>query len=182
MRITLPRTRSSITAVALAGAALAGTLSAAPAASASETVQPAATTVTTSSSTGTHDIASGAAASPLQTASWVRRNCGITTCSWYFSRAKTRSIKSAFDTYGWTAKTAASRLCRLLPHVGAKAACTIAVRYHYRNAHSNTRAAYNRGGCVVVKVRAAYMSTPALSWKTIKFDNVPLSNRYCDAS
>jgi hypothetical protein len=69
------------------------------------------------------------------------------------------------------AKTAASRLCRLVPHVGAKAACTIAVRYHFWSAGNNVKAAYNRGGCVVVRGRGAYMSTPALAWKTIKFDN-----------
>ncbi|WP_248962721.1 hypothetical protein [Sphaerisporangium perillae] len=138
--------------------------------------------ITPSLTGGDLSTAASTSADPLKAASWVRRNCGITTCSWYFSKATTRSIKRNFDTYGWTAKTAASRLCRLLPHVGAKAGCTLAVRYHYRSANSNVKAAYNRGGCVVVRVRAAYMSTPALSWKTIKFDNVPLSNRYCDAS
>ncbi|MEV0440780.1 hypothetical protein AB0I84_35515 [Streptomyces spectabilis] len=128
---------------------------------------------------------SGAAVSPrfpVVADPWVKRNCGIVTCSWYFSKATTRWIKSKFDNHGWKVATASTVICGNLPHPVAKGACTIAVAYYYNSAFNNTRAAYNRGGCLVVRVNVLWGATPATAWRTVRFDNVPLSNRYCYSS
>ncbi|WP_214414656.1 hypothetical protein [Sphaerisporangium fuscum] len=112
----------------------------------------------------------------------VKRNCGIVTCSWYFSKATTRWLKSKFDNYGWTVATASGIICGNLPHPVAKGACAIAIAYYYNSAFNNTRRAYNRGGCLVVRVNVFYGATPYTAWRTVRFDNVPLSNRYCYSS
>lgn len=128
--MTSPRLRAFTATVALAGATGAGTLAIAPRANAAPTT--AVHLLATPSTKAIGDLMPASMpADALQAVSRVRRNCGITTCSWYFSRATTRTIKRNFDIYGWSAKTAASRLCRLVPHVGAKVACVIAVGYHY---------------------------------------------------
>ncbi|MFF4174135.1 hypothetical protein [Streptomyces sp. NPDC001744] len=119
---------------------------------------------------------------PVVADPWVKRNCGIVTCSWYFSKATTRWMKAQFDNRGWTVATASGVICGNLPHAVAKAACAIAVGYYYNSAFNNTRAAYNRGGCLVVRVNVLWGATPLTAWRTVRFDNVPLSNRYCYAS
>ncbi|MEV4377286.1 hypothetical protein [Streptosporangium sp. NPDC049644] len=109
----------------------------------------------------------------------VKRNCGIITCSWYFSKATTRSIKSKFDTRGWTVGTASGIICGLIPHAVAKGACAIAVAYYYNSAFNNTRAAYDRGGCLVVRVNVFNGATPYTAWRTVRFANVGITNKYC---
>ncbi|MER5866479.1 hypothetical protein [Kitasatospora sp. NPDC002040] len=112
----------------------------------------------------------------------VNRNCGIITCSWYFSKATTRWIKDQFDRNGWTVATASGIICARLGHPVAVGACAIAIAYYYNSAYNNTRDAYNRGGCLVVRVNIFWSATPYTAWRTVRFDNVPLSNRYCYAS
>ncbi|MFD0569019.1 hypothetical protein ACFQ0T_06790 [Kitasatospora gansuensis] len=112
----------------------------------------------------------------------VHRNCGIITCSWYFTKASTRWIKDQFDRNGWTVATASGLICSRLVHPVAIGACGIAIAFYYNTAMNNTRDAYNRGGCLVVRVNIFWGAIPATAWRTVRFDNVPLSNRYCYAS
>lgn len=111
---------------------------------------------------------------PVVADPWIKRNCGIITCSWYFSKAATAWLKRQFDQRGWGVTVAIGIICGNVGHPVAKAACTAAMSYYYYTAFNNVRRAYNRGGCFVVRA-----GIHIVQWRSVRFDNVPLSNRYC---
>ncbi|NUT97149.1 MAG: hypothetical protein HOY78_34525 [Saccharothrix sp.] len=110
---------------------------------------------------------------PVVADPWIKRNCGIITCSWYFSKAATRWLKQKMEANLW-APTALGHACAYVTHPVAKAACGIAIAYFYYTAFRHIRAAYNRGGCFVIRAGIHIVQA-----RSVRFDDVPLSNRYC---
>ncbi|WP_158854823.1 hypothetical protein [Saccharothrix deserti] len=111
---------------------------------------------------------------PVVADPWIKRNCGIVTCSWYFSKSATVWLKRRFDSLGWKPTVAISAICGFLSHPVARAACNIALNHYYWSAFDNVKRAYNRGGCFVVRAGIHIVQA-----RSVRFDNVPLSNRYC---
>ncbi|WP_214408667.1 hypothetical protein [Sphaerisporangium fuscum] len=164
------RLRSSIAAFALVGAASAGALATASPAGAA--TSPAAAT-------------KASAASTASTLSAVRRNCGIVTCSWYLSKNSTRNLKDQLGSGTTFATGAAYMICSKIPHPMGMAVCAAAIVAKGWSAGHHIVAAANRGGCFVARVNMAYMLSniaPLQFAKGLTFDDVPLSNKYCDAA
>ncbi|MGW4637820.1 hypothetical protein ACWEN6_04790 [Sphaerisporangium sp. NPDC004334] len=205
--ISIPtRLRTGIAALAILGAGSAMTLAVTPVADAA--TSPATTTIRlaaapaltgTAGSASTADGAGTAGASEAGTAaatSWataaapasllksVRRNCGWVTCSWYMSKKVTRNLKDMMGAGTTFTTGAAYMICSKISHPMGIAVCAAAILTKGASAAYHITAAANRGGCVVTRVNAAYLvsSIPPLTFaKGVTFDDVPLSNKYCDA-
>ncbi|MFC7386840.1 hypothetical protein [Sphaerisporangium rhizosphaerae] len=199
--ITIPtRLRTGIAALAILGAGSAMTLAVTPAADAA--TSPGTTTITLAAApalTGMADSTSTAvaseavpasatsratAAAPASLLKSVRRNCGWVTCSWYMSKKVTRNLKDMMGAGTTFTTGAAYMICSKISHPMGIAVCAAAILTKGASAAYHITAAANRGGCVVTRVNAAYLVSgiPPLTFaKGVTFDDVPLSNKYCDA-
>ncbi|MET8156026.1 hypothetical protein ABZT47_06620 [Sphaerisporangium sp. NPDC005289] len=199
--ITIPtRLRTGIAALALLCAGSAMTLAVAPAADAAAgpgtttitlAAAPALTGIANNTSTAVASEAGPAAATSRATAAApasvlksVRRNCGWVTCSWYMSKKVTRNLKDMMGAGTTFTTGAAYMICSKISHPMGIAVCAAAILTKGASAAYHITAAANRGGCVVTRVNAAYLVSgiPPLTFaKGVTFDDVPLSNKYCDA-
>ncbi|MET8143549.1 hypothetical protein ABZU32_24885 [Sphaerisporangium sp. NPDC005288] len=198
--ITIPtRLRTGIAALALLGAGSAMTLAVTPAADAA--AGPGTTTITlaapaltgmanSTSTAGASEAGTAAAtsrataAAPASVLKSVRRNCGWVTCSWYMSKKVTRNLKDMMGAGTTFTTGAAYMICSKISHPMGIAVCAAAILTKGASAAYHITAAANRGGCVVTRVNAAYLVSgiPPLTFaKGVTFDDVPLSNKYCDA-
>ncbi|WP_248961772.1 hypothetical protein [Sphaerisporangium perillae] len=195
--ITIPtRLRTGIAALAVLGAGSAVTLAITPAADAATSPEtttitlaaaPALTGTAAASKAGTAAPATSraTAATPASLLKSVRRNCGWVTCSWYMSKRVTRNLKDMLGPGTTFTTGAAYMICSKISHPMGIAVCAAAILTKGASAAYHITAASNRGGCFVTRVNAAYVVSgiPALTFaKGVTFDDVPLSNKYCDAS
>ena len=102
----------------------------------------------------------------------VRRNCGIITCTWYFTRSYTRNVlrpQTSLPNPG--AIFARASVCRLLGYAPAVAACATYVAIHAPIAIRNIREAADANKCFTVSISAAGGGNP---WFGVSNDG-----RYC---
>ncbi|GGK64908.1 hypothetical protein Sme01_25000 [Sphaerisporangium melleum] len=190
---TTTRLRTGAAALALLGAVSATTLALPSAAGAASVGNATVTSATVANGVSAYAIAPAAvavqtvreAASPAGVLKSVRRNCGWVTCSWYMSKKVTRNLKDMIGAGTTLTTGAAYMICSKMGHPVSAAVCAAAILAKGASAAYHITAASNRGGCFVTRVNMAYLFSGVTALQLVKgitFDDVPLRNKYCDAS
>ncbi|WP_084964247.1 hypothetical protein [Thermoactinospora rubra] len=116
-----------------------------------------------------------APAQPSQAAgARVRVNCGIVTCSIYYSKSATAAMNRSIDYLGFDPAKAIAGLCGFADRA-AEACKELALAHAGSSGIANIRAAVKRGGCLVARVNP-YSAITGFGF----YGNVPLSNPYCE--